>query len=304
MKGLSRSTRNRIYFYLFISPWIIGFLLFTILPMATSLYYSFTKITVLGLGRTNPEFIGFKNFIRIFTEDEIFIKSIWNTFFYSFARVLIGISVSLLVAILLDRNMPGKKIFRTLIYIPAIIPIVASAFLWRQLFSVDFSLFNYLLTIFGFAPVEWLNYDNAMWSVILMSVWCGIGPTMIILLAALQNVPKQLLEVCEIDGGNAFSKFKNITIPMISSTLLYLFVSNFIGTLQAYAEMELLTSGGPGSSTTTMTMNVIQNAFSSDGSGMGYASAQAWVIFLIILVFTMVFFKTINKHVYYAGGEK
>ncbi len=300
---LNKTTRNRIGFYLFISPWIIGFLLFSILPMITSLYYSFTKITVLGLGRRAPEIIGFKNYIRIFTEDTIFLQSIKVTFVYALSRVILGIIIALLIAMLLNKKMMGKRIFRTLIYLPAIIPIVASAFLWRQLFSHDFSLLNYLLSFIGMPSINWLSYDNALTSIIIMSIWTGIGPTMIILIAALQNVPKELIEAAEIDGASIFAKFKMITIPMISSTLLYLFVTGFIGALQAYAEMDLLTSGGPGYVTTTMTMNVIQNAFSSDGSGMGYASAQAWIVFIIILIFTIIFFKLINKHVYYAGGE-
>lgn len=305
MKFLIRkkSHRERIGFYLFISPWIIGFLLFSVVPMITSLYYSFTRITVLGLGRRSPEYIGLKNYIRIFTDDPIFIQSIKVTFTYAFVRVLLGIFISLLIAMLLNRKMFGKRIIRSLIYLPAIIPIVASAFLWRQLFSNDFSLLNYLLSFIGIPPINWLSYDNALSSIIFMSIWTGIGPTMIILTAALQNVPQELLEAAEIDGANAFQKFRVITVPMISSTLLYLFVTGFIGALQAYAEMDLLTNGGPGYVTTTMTMNVVQNAFSSDGSGMGYASAQAWVIFIIILIFTLLFFRVVNKRVYYAGGD-
>jgi len=272
--------------------------------MLTSLYYSFTKITILGLGRRKPEFIGIDNFVRALTDDEVFMQSIGNTFFYSIVRVLLGLFVALLIALLLDRKILGKKVFRTLVYIPAIVPIVANAFLWKQLFSQDFSLFNYFIVNLGMAPVEWLNYDNAMWSVILMSIWSGIGPSMLILLAALQGVPKDLVEASEIDGANALHKFRYIVVPMISSTLLYLVVTGFIGTLQAFAEMDLLTAGGPGTSTTTMAMNVIQNAFSSDGSGMGYASAQAWIIFVIILIFTIIFFKIISKHIYYAGGDE
>ena len=224
-----------------------------------------------------------------------------NTFVFAFARVFSGVIIALLLAILLNGKIPGKKIYRTMIYLPAIIPVVGSAMLWKQLFSQDFSLYNYLLSFIGIAPIEWLSYDNSMSSVILMSVWSGLGPTMIILLASLQNVPRELLEAAEVDGGNAINKFRHITIPMISPTLVYLLVTGFIGALQAYAEMDLLTGGGPGNITTTMAMNVVNNAF--DGRGMGYASAQAWVIFAIILVFSIIFFKIVNKRAYYEGSD-
>jgi multiple sugar transport system permease protein len=298
---IKKSIRDRISFYGFISPWLLGFLLFSIIPMFTSLYYSFTEITVLGLGRRSPEFIGLDNYRSVLFDDSIFIQSIQNTFVFAFARVFSGVIIALLLAILLNGKIPGKKIYRTMIYLPAIIPVVGSAMLWKQLFSQDFSLYNYLLSFIGIAPIEWLSYDNSMSSVILMSVWSGLGPTMIILLASLQNVPRELLEAAEVDGGNAINKFRHITIPMISPTLVYLLVTGFIGALQAYAEMDLLTGGGPGNITTTMAMNVVNNAF--DGRGMGYASAQAWVIFAIILVFSIIFFKIVNKRAYYEGSD-
>ncbi|MDG0888973.1 carbohydrate ABC transporter permease [Paracholeplasma manati] len=300
-KHMKRSTRQRINFYLFVSPWILGFCIFSILPMLTSLYYSFTKITVLGLGRRNPEWIGMGNYVAVFTDDNVFIRSIQNTFIFSFGRVFLGIIVALLVALLMNTKIPGKRIYRTLIYLPAIIPIVGSAILWKQLFSTDFSLFNYFLSIIGIPPVEWLSYDNAMGSIIFMSIWSGLGPTMIILLAALQNVPRELIEAAKVDGANTVIRFRHITIPMVSPTIVYLLVTGFISALQAYAEMDLLTGGGPGNVTTTMAMNVVFNAF--DGRGMGYASAQAWVIFAIILVFSIFFFKIINKRAYYESGD-
>lgn len=300
-KRMTRSTRQRLSFYAFVSPWILGFAIFSILPMLTSLYYSFTKITVLGLGRRNPEWIGLENFISVFTDDDVFLRSIQNTFIFSIGRVFLGIFVALLVALLMNTKIPGKKIYRTLIYLPAIIPIVGSAILWKQLFSTDFSLFNYFLSIVGIPPVEWLSYDNAMGSIIFMSIWSGLGPTMIILLAALQNVPRELIEAATMDGANTIKRFRHITIPMVSPTIVYLLVTGFISALQAYAEMDLLTGGGPGNVTTTMAMNVVFNAF--DGRGMGYASAQAWVIFAIILVFSILFFKIINKRAYYESGD-
>ena len=291
---MKRKKRERLFFYSFISPWIIGFLLFSVIPMVTSIYYSFTKITVLGLGRKDPVWVGFKNYVDLFADSD-FIGSIGTTFAYSFLRVFIGVFLSLMVALLVNKDIYFKKLFRTLIYLPAIIPVVGSAIIWSQLFSSDFSLLNYLLSIIGIPPINWLSYDNSFWSVLFMSLWCGIGPTMIIIVSALQNVPKELLEAAEIDGAGPVRRFGMIVVPLISSTLLYNLVTGFISTLQAYAEMDLLT-GGFGN-TETMAMNVVNNAFSDDGGGLGYACAQAWIIFIIILIFTLLFFKITTKNI-------
>lgn len=299
---LKSKQRDSLAFYGYISPWIVGFTLFTLLPMGLSLYYSFTKVTVLRLARA-PKFVGLANYIRIFTKDTDFLASVGHTFYYSFFRVMIGVAISLLIAVLFNREMKFKRLFRTLTYLPAVLPIVGSALLWQLLFSNDLSLFNYIFSLVGFPKVQWLDYNNAMNSIILMSVWCGIGPTMTVLLASLQGVPQELLEAVEIDGGNAFHKFCYITLPMISPTLLYVIITGFIGTLQSYAEMKLLTGGGPGNATTTMSMLVVNNAFTDDGLGMGYASAEAWVIFIITLIFTVLFLRTSRKLVYYGGGE-
>ena len=239
MIKLKANGRERVWFYAFLSPWIIGFLAFTIVPMLTSVYYSFYKIHVFNMNVVEPTFVGFKNFKYIF-EDRLFLKSIGNTFTYAIIRVPVGIIVSLLVAVLLNRKMPGTKLFRTLIYLPAMIPIVGSTIVWRQLFSNDFSLLNFLIGNIGLGPVKWSSYDNAMGSVLLMSIWCGIGPSMIILLAALQNVPVSQMEAAELDGANAVQKFFHIVVPMLSPTLFYLLITGIIGALQAYAEMSLL----------------------------------------------------------------
>lgn len=301
-KRLSSRTREELTFYKYISPWIIGFICFTLIPMVTSIIYSFNKVTVLSLGKRPPKFVGFENYIRIFTKDTMFVKSIGITFLYAFIRVFAGTFISLLVALLLNKKLKGRNFFRTMIYMPAVIPIVGSAMLWQLLFSNDMSLFNYLLSFIGIGPVNWLSYNNALGSVLFMSIWCGIGPTMTIMLAALQGVPGELIEAAEIDGAGPIRKFFYITVPMISSSLLYVIVTGLIGALQAYGEMKLLTGGGPGGATTTMTMLVVGNAFSDDGLGMGYASAQAWIIFMITIIFTLIFFKTSSRHIYYAGG--
>lgn len=300
---LKQHQRDTLNFYSFASPWIIGFLLFSVIPMGVSLYYSFTKISVIQIGRKNPSFVGFNNYIRIFTKDQDFVASIINTFEFTFLKVLFTVVISLLVALLLNRAMPGKRLFRTLIYLPSIIPIIGAALLWQLLLSNDLSLINYFLSFLHIGPIQFLNIQNALSSVVLMSVWGSIGPTMILLLAALQGVPNDLYEAVTLDGGGWFAKFKCVTMPFISPTLLYTTITGLIGGLQSYAEMKLLTNGGPGNATTTMSMLVVNNAFMDDGLGLGYACSEAWVIFAITLVFTGIFFSVSNKFVYY-GGDK
>ncbi|MEG2014993.1 MAG: sugar ABC transporter permease, partial [Clostridia bacterium] len=170
---------------------------------------------------------------------------------------------------------------------------------WKGLFDERFSFFNFLLSIIGVAPVDWLG-SNAMGSVLLMSIWCGIGPTMIIILAALQTVPKDILEAAQIDGANVFQRYRLIVVPTISSTIMYVLITGLIGTLQAYAEFDLITGGGPGYSTTTLSMLVIR---AMDNEGLGYACAMAWVICAIVLIFTLIFFRFVKSKVYYAEGS-
>ena len=207
--------------------------------------------------------------------------------------------ISFLFATILNKKIWGRKLFRILIYIPAIIPIVGSAIVWKGLFDEQFSFFNFLISIIGVAPVDWLG-NNAMGSVLLMSIWCGIGPTMLIILAGLQSVSQDVIEASIIDGANAFQRYWHIVIPTISPTILYVLITGFIGTLQAYSEFDLITGGGPGYKTTTMSMLVIQ---SMNNEGLGYACAMAWIICFIVLIFTLIFFAVTKGKIYYREGD-
>lgn len=297
-KASQREARN---FYLYITPWLIGFSLFTIVPMISSMIYSLQTISVLDLG-VGGTYVGLQNYKDVF-RDDIFIASIGNTFFYAFAKTFISLALALTFSILLNQKFKGNKISRILVYLPAIIPTVASVMVWSQLFSKDFSLINYLLSFFGVAPIDWMSYQNSMGSVLLMGIWTTIGPNMLICLAALQGVPNEMLEAAEIDGAGPLRKIFSITIPTISPTLFFISITGIIGGLQAYAEMQLLV--GPTDKTLTMAWNVILNAFSLDGTKtMGYACAQAWILFVIIIIFTGIYFKVSNKFVYYGDGGK
>lgn len=298
-----RQKRETAQFYLYILPWIVGFSLFTIIPMISSLVYSFQKVSILDLNGTGT-IIGFQNYINIF-KDDLFLSSIGNTFLYAFAKTFVSLFLALLFALLLNKKFRGNKLVRILVYLPAIIPSVASIMVWSQLFSKDFSLLNYFLSFFGISPIDWTSYSNSMGSVLLMGIWTSIGPNMLICLAALQGVPEEVIEASKLDGANAVERLFSVTIPTISPTLFFISITGIIGGLQAYAEMQLLFGNGT-DKTLTMAWNVVLNAFSLDGSKtMGYACAQAWVLFVIIIIFTAIYFKVSNKLVFYGnGGDK
>lgn len=299
-KMTKRAKKETAQFYLYISPWIIGFVLFTLIPLVASIYFSLYDFTKLDLALGNKlYYVGFDNFKDILFNNDVFYTAVGNTFFYSFVRVLVGCLISFLFATILNKKIWGRKLFRILIYIPAIIPIVGSAIVWKGLFDEQFSFFNFLLSIIGVAPVDWLG-NNAMGSVLLMSIWCGIGPTMLIILAGLQSVSQDVIEASIIDGANAFQRYWHIVIPTISPTILYVLITGFIGTLQAYSEFDLITGGGPGYKTTTMSMLVIQ---SMNNEGLGYACAMAWIICFIVLIFTLIFFAVTKGKIYYREGD-
>lgn len=303
MQLSKRAKREERQFLAYVSPWMIGFLLFTVVPLVLSVVYSFYSFTTLDLARGNElKFVGFQNFVDILTApNSPFFTAVGNTFLYAVVRVFVGFVVSFVFAVLLNRNLKLKKLFRVLVYIPAIIPMVGSALVWKGLFDKRFSFFNYLLNYIGIPPVDWTG-SASMSSVMLMSIWCGIGPTMIIILSALQNVPQDLMEAADIDGASIWHKYTKIVLPLISPTVLYILVTGFIGCLQAYAEFDLVTGGGPGYSTTTMSMLVV-DAMKNSNYGLGYACALAWLICIIVIVFTLIFFKFSAGKVYYEEGN-
>lgn len=284
-------------FWLFVSPWIIGFLCFTAIPMGVSIVLSFTKARVATLMKKPLEFVGFLNYKEIFTVDDSFLRSVGNTFFYSFAKVFLSIFLGLLAALLLNQKYKGRNLFRTLIYTPCIIPAVASGLLMQLIFFQDRSLIVTLLEMMGLGRVSFGSRYVALPTIIISGAVLGIGGNMVMILAGLQSVPSDIVEAADLDGATPFKKFIYITIPMISPTLFFMMVTGFIGGLQAYAEIELVT--GRSEYTKTMTIFVMDNAFG--GIGMGYACAAAWIIFVIILAFTLLFYKITIKRVFYMG---
>jgi multiple sugar transport system permease protein len=268
--------------------------------MITSFGLSFTKYNLLS----TPEFIGFKNYIDLFSNTPQFFIGIKNTFIFTFFKVVIGITLSLFLSVLLNKTKIFRNALQTMFYLPGVLPFISGTLLWQFMFFKDFGLLNSMLSVVGLPAVDWMSYNNAMGSVILMSVWGGVGGTITLLMAALQSVPTYLYESLELDGAGEWRKFWNITLPMISPTLFYVVITGIIGCLQIFAEIMVLTNGGPMNATTTMTFQIYTYAFTS--RRMGFACAYAWVVFLIVMIFTLLFFKYGNKSVYYEneGGDR
>jgi len=293
-KKMSKSARREMkWFYIFISPWLIGFLVFTIYPMIASAFYSFHNYNIV-----NIEYVGLANYRELFS-DQIFIKSLVVTGTYVLVSVPLSIVAALSVAMLLNQKIPFVSFWRTLYYLPSIISGVASALLWRWIFNGKFGIFNNILAYFGIVGPDWFNSQQwAMPAYWIISLW-GIGGSMVIYLAALQGVPTSLYEAAEMDGASPARKFFNITIPMISPVLLYTLITNMISSFQVFTMIYVISGGlgGPNYSTMVYVLYLFKNAF--QWTRFGYASAIAWVLFIIISVMTVLMIKTLSKRVYY-----
>lgn len=292
---LKRRTQAR-YFYLFITPWIIGFLVFQLYPIISSLYYSFTDYEIPG----KPVFIGFQNYINAF-HDSIFFKSIQVTLYYTLLSVPIGLLLSLFFALLLNQNVFGKGIFRTLMYLPSMVSGVSMSLLWVWIFNPQYGIANYLLSLIHITGPAWLSDEHwAVPALIIMSFWTT-GEGMVLFLAALQGVPRSLEEAAVLDGANRFQRFRNITLPMISPIILFQLIINIINSFQVFTQAFVMTEGGPHYATTFYVYYIYQNAFVN--FKMGYASALAWMLLAVVMIITALIMKFSNRFVYYEGGE-
>jgi len=303
-KGWTR--REWHYFWLgllFASPWIIGFLIFTVYPFFSSLYFSLTAYDLFN----PPQWVGLDNYKQIMA-DERFYKSIQNTLFMAFIAVPISLASSLIIALMLNFKVKGINYYRTIFYLPAVIPVVASALLWTWMLNPDFGLINMFLRAVGLPDPAWLmdpRYTKP--SLILMGLW-GSGAGALIFLAALQGVPQQYYEAAQVDGANGWHRFWRITIPALSPIILFQLIMGLIGAFQIFTESYILAGGksvsgsigGPDQSLLFYAVNLYQEAFMN--LKMGYASALAWILFVIVMAITLVLLKTSRRWVYY-GGE-
>lgn len=292
----SRKTINdNIAGYLFLAPWVIGFLVFTVGPMLASGYLSLTKYSGFG----PVKWIGFENYQKIF-QDDLFYTSLYNTAYYAFLGVPAQLLVALFLAVLLNMKVRYVNLFRTVYYIPTVTPAVANVFLWVWIFNFDFGLINSLLRLVGLSPVNWLwDPQIVKPALILMSLW-SVGQQMVIFLAALQGVPEELLEAAAIDGANNVRRFLRITVPLISPVIFLNLIIGIINLFQTFTVAFIATNGGPINSSLFYVLYIYRKGFES--FAMGYASGLAWILFLIILVITALSFYLSRRWVYYESG--
>ncbi|AEE97711.1 carbohydrate ABC transporter permease [Mahella australiensis] len=290
--------KNRRTGIMFILPWLIGFAIFSIYPIITSFYYSFTEYNILK----PPQWIGLGNYIQLLNDDPLFWKSLYNTLYYAVFSLPLGMVVSLVLAMLLNTKIKGLAIYRTIFYMPTIVPAVASSILWMWLLDPQMGIINAALSYIGIKGPAWL-VDPA-WAkpaLILMSLW-GVGGSMVIYLAGLQDVPEELYESAELDGATWWPKIWHITLPMISPTIFFNLIMGLIGSFQYFTQAYIMTGGGPMDSTLFYSLHLFNNAFRY--YHMGYASAMAWILFIIILAATLLVFKTSARWVYYGGTNQ
>ncbi|SMF87846.1 multiple sugar transport system permease protein [Paenibacillus uliginis N3/975] len=299
MKQKSKRRERKAIWYglLFTAPAILGFILFTAGPMIASLVLGLTDYSVF---KDQISFVGLENFSAMFSgQDEYFYKSLSATFYFVILRVPAVIIISFMIALLLNMNIKARALFRTIIYLPSIVPAVASAMIWLWLLNPDLGLVNTVL--------EWLHLPTSNWlfsestvipSVVLTTLW-GIGGTVIIFLAGLAGIPKSYYEAIDVDGGGWFRKLTTITIPMVTPTIFFNAVMTIISSFQVFNEAYILTQGGPNNKSLFYVYYLWKTAFTN--TEMGYASALAWVLFIIILFFTFLVFKTSKSWVYYEG---
>lgn len=279
---------------LFTLPWILGLLIFYAYPLIASIYYSFTSYSVLNPG----EFVGLENY-RTLMKDDLFWKSIANTLIFTAMSVPINIILGIFIALLLNVKIKGIGVYRTIFFILTLVPVVATATVWRWLLNSNYGLFNSILAKFGIDPVPWLA--SAKWSkisLVMIAAW-GIGQAIIINLGGLQDISPEYYEAASIDGANTWQKVKCITMPLLTPVIFYNVVMGVINSLQTFTLPYAMTNGegSPTHSLTFYVMHLYNNAFGY--MKMGYASAMAWILFLIILVLTLVIFGTSKKWVHY-----
>ena len=294
---LGMAQREALVFYVLISPWVIGFLVFSLGPILASLGISFSQYDIV-----QPlKWIGLNNY-RDMISDELFWQSLKVTAVYTLFGVPLGIIAALFLSSLLNQRIPAMPVFRTMFYLPSVISGVAVSLLWIWLLNPTFGLINYFLRVaFGVRGPKWLL--SPQWvlpAFVLMSLWT-VGGSTIIYLAALQGVPSELYEAAQLDGANAWRRFRHVTLPMISPVILFTFITGIIGSFQVFTQAYVMTGGGPHYASLFYGLYIFQNAFRK--FKMGYASALAWVLFIIILGLSLVTFRASANRVHYQAGE-
>lgn len=294
---MNRKPRNDLRIALvFVSPWVIGFCVFLLYPLIASLYYSFTDFSVLR----DPLYVGTENYAKLF-RDEVFWLTLRNTFLYALGALPLGTVVAIVLALLLNTGVKGMAVYRTLFFIPSLVPMVALAVLWLWIFNGEYGLLNEALRSAGLPAPNWLNDPTwSKWVLIVIAMW-GSGHAMVIYLAGLQDVPQHLYEAADIDGAMALAKVLHVTLPMLSPVILFNVIMGIIGALQVFAvPYVMFPNGAPARSTYFYTTYLFDNAFRFQK--MGYASAMGWVMFAITLTLTLTALRVSKRFVHYEGG--
>lgn len=292
--------REARWFYLFVSPWIIGFLVFMLGPMIASLYYSLTDWDSF----TPPKWVGLQNYVNLLTKDPDFWQALWNTFYYAAISVPLGLVAGLWLANLLNKQVRARKLFRTLIYLPTLVPLVATAMTFKMVLAPSGPL-NKGLGLFGIPGPSWLL--DPTWvkpALILMSVW-GAGSSTVLLLAAMKGIPRELYEAAEVDGAGPVRQFWSITLPHLTPIIFFNLIMGMIGAFQVFAQVYILTPKSNASAhhaAETMVPLLFDHAFAF--YHMGYASAISWLLFAVILLFTVITFRTARRWVFYETEVK
>ena len=280
--------------YLYISPWLIGFLVFTAIPLLSSIWISMTEWNLFS----SPTFVGTDNYTKLWS-DPLFWQALKVTGKYVLASVPLRLVIGFSIAVLLNNKLPGMGFFRTIFYLPNVTSGVAVSLLWLWIFNPEFGVLNAILAKVGIAGPAWLLSET--WAIVITSLWT-VGGSMIIYLAGLQGIPSQLYEAVDIDGGSWFSKLTNVTIPMMTPIIFYNLIMGIINSFQVFTDAYIMTNGGPHNATLFYVLYLYKNAFQY--FEMGYASALAWVLFLLILAFTILVFKSSSLWVYYESEVK
>jgi multiple sugar transport system permease protein len=287
--------REAIDGYLCILPWFIGFVVFIAGPMIASLYLVFLDWDII----TPPSWNGMGNIVQML-DDPLFWKSLYNTMYVTFISVPLNLILSLVLAVLLNSKIRGVYVYRTLVFLPSQTPAVANAMLWMWIFNPTFGLANFLLEKIGLSPVYWLS--DPAWAkpaLIIMGLW-GIGGNIVIYLAGLQGIPRQMYEAATIDGATSWDSFRYVTLPMMSPVIFFNLITGIIGAFQSgFTTVYIMTEGGPQNATLLYMLYLYRNGF--EFFKMGYASTLAWVLFIIVGVFTLIQFVMAKKWVYYEG---
>ncbi len=291
-----RARREALTGFLLILPWGLGFLAFTAGPMAISLGLSLTKWDIL----TAPQYVGLANFANLW-RDPLFWTALRNTLAYTLLTVPLSLAGSLTLALLLNRRVPAVSVFRALFYLPELMPTVATAIIWTWLLNTHFGLLNYLLSRLGLPPVAWLESTTwALPSLVLMGLWTIGGNRMLIFLAGLQGIPEELHEAAALDGASRGRRLWHVTLPLLSPVIFFNLVLGVIASFQVFTPAYIVTNGGPADSTLVYVLYLYRNGFQY--FQMGYAAAMAWVMLVLLLAFTWVQFRLMQRWVYYEGG--